>query len=167
MSEIVQVIESSNFALTRFELDPYCSHSSDYIHLQSLLARNEVLTRRVQDAALRCLPNAHIMLNAKPLLSHSIDQSSNKSSIFPLFDFPSEIIELIVRHTSGDAYALSEGQFTRLITDAQGKEGLARLIGTPPMNGYERGVRKDWLKRCRLWKWEMNGMGRHVGSRVW
>lgn len=47
---------------------------------------------------------------------------------FPLLELPSEVLQLIVRHCSGDAYALSEKQFAKLRTDVAGDDRAERML---------------------------------------
>jgi hypothetical protein len=138
-----------------------------------LLERNRLLTQRVEAAALRCLPCARILLNAKSpsdidTAQRAIESISLKTHTpyFRLLDLPPEVIYLIVRHTSGDATALSDAQFTRLRKDAEGKEGLARAIrrrrskaeawkvDRAGLGMAEMQLRDDWLYWGKWDRWE-------------
>jgi hypothetical protein len=138
-----------------------------------LLERNRLLTQRVQRAALRCLPCARILLNAQPLSdlenarmaieSISINQHT---PYFRLLDLPPEVLYLIVRHTSSDAIALSDAQYTRLRKDAEGGEGLRKAVrmaqsktkGWVSDESTQRALsmelRDEWLRSGRWDKWE-------------
>ncbi|KAI9636616.1 uncharacterized protein MKK02DRAFT_37216 [Dioszegia hungarica] len=138
-----------------------------------LLERNRLLTQRVEAAALRCLPCARILLNAKSpsdidTAQRAIESISLKTHTpyFRLLDLPPEVIYLIVRHTSGDAAALSDAQFTRLRKDAEGNEGLARAIrrrrskaeawkvDRTGLGMAEMQLRDDWLYWGKWDRWE-------------
>lgn len=140
-----------------------------------LLKRNETLAQRVQLAALRCLPRARILLNAQfpsPLETARAAMESvslrSHTPHFRLLDLPREIIYLIVRHTSQDATALSDAQYTRLRKDAEGGEGLRRAVrmtqsktrgwvsDADTMREIRRELREDWIRSGKWDKWENN-----------
>jgi hypothetical protein len=138
-----------------------------------LLERNRDLTTRVQLAAVRCLPRARILLNATRLSAVETARSAMESvslnthtPYFRLLDLPPEVLYLIVRHTSGDASALSDAQFTRIRKDAEGGEGLRRAVrmSKNKTRGWDSDadtrkelnaeLKNDWLKSGRWNKWE-------------
>lgn len=150
--------------------------------LPPILERNRILTRRVQRAATRCLPHARVLLNAKAPSSAMLAEQAIKSvgtstytPYFRLLDLPPEVLYAIIRHTSGDAQALSGSQFARLRKDAEGKEGLGRVIRI--MKSKRRGwyaedstmerdisleVRDEWLRWGKWDKWESEHNGNYT-----
>lgn len=147
--------------------------------IPALLERNRLLTQRVQQAALRCLPCARILLNAQPLSDletarMAVESISLKqhTPYFRLLDLPPEVLYLIVRHTSSDASALSDAQYTRLRKDAEGGEGLRKAVrmaqsktkGWVSDESTQRALsmelRDDWLRSGRWDKWERDTKAR-------
>jgi hypothetical protein len=156
-------------------------HHEVHDRLPPLLQRNRALTRRIRNATIRTIPAARIVLNAQPVSDEDMAKSiidqvaslsiSNPSAPvkrpFPILDLPREVIYLIVRHCSGDAYAFSESQFSRLRVEAEDREALKKLARAtqPRSEGTEdkleremskRQVRDEWLKRGKWDKWEVN-----------
>ena len=117
--------------------------------LSVLLQRNRSYTRRVQQAAARCIAPARILLNAKPApdpsaldiaqqviadvsqVTHDFHQPATPPSLlvkpFPYLELPPEIQYQIIRHTSGDPLALSDAQYARLRAEAGDREKLRKL----------------------------------------
>lgn len=150
---------------------------NEWQRLDRCLKRNVGLTRRAQKAALRCLPAARIILNDRFLagVRSSARQRSNKTNPpssaaahattphFRLLDLPPDLIDLIVRHTSGDATALSHAQYARIRIDASGKDGLRRVMKAAKDGKTARctvwgdtkvGSKEEWLESQGLSKWE-------------
>jgi hypothetical protein len=170
--DVVQGAESDH------EPDEPAQRAAELERLSGLLRRNRSYTRRVQQAAARCIAPARILLNAKPPpepsaleIAHQIiaDVSRRDTDLtllprsFPFLDLPIEIQYQIVRHTSHDPLALSDGQFARLRSEAQDREALRRMAdimdrATRRDNERDavRKVRDEWLKRGRWDKWECN-----------
>ncbi|WVQ77989.1 hypothetical protein IAT38_000070 [Cryptococcus sp. DSM 104549] len=139
--------------------------------LAGYMERNQLLTRRVKLAASRTIAPARVILNALPpsdsqTARRVIDEISSGRALppFRLLDLPEEVIHLIVRHVSGDPWALSEEQFTRLRVEASDRAALRRAcaVRAERMRGKgradEKGVmlelRQGWLKRGRWDRWE-------------
>lgn len=151
--------------------------------LPPILNRNSVLTYRIRKAAARCIGPARILLNGRPKITpveETVEQvirdvattngtgndtdSPSRSSPSRILDLPPEVLHLIVRHTSRDATAFSDAQFSRLRAEATDRAALTRLMRT--MNSRIRGkvweirgeavpeVREEWLRRGGWDKWE-------------
>ncbi|WVO12783.1 hypothetical protein L204_100391 [Cryptococcus depauperatus] len=145
-----------------------------HARLPALLARNSILTKRVRLAATKTIGPARIILNALPVSDEETakrvisDISSDQPSynFFRLMDLPAEVINLIVRHVSGDPWALSEGQFTRLRLEAVDREALRSwserrwelLRGKRKQEESEAilALQNQWLRKGKWDKWEPN-----------
>ncbi|GFZ48506.1 hypothetical protein JCM24511_06254 [Saitozyma sp. JCM 24511] len=147
--------------------------------LPVLLERNRVLTRRVRRAAVRCLAPARILLNAQPIVIDDLttarqvieEVSSNRTHLrpqpFPLLSLPEEVLHLVIRHTSGDATALSDSQWVRLRTEAGNRESLRRAARSlesklrraytiEERQGAGRELMEEWLMRGKWDRWELD-----------
>ncbi|OCF32157.1 hypothetical protein I317_07118 [Kwoniella heveanensis CBS 569] len=149
--------------------------------LPILLERNRILTSRIRKAALKTLVPARIVLNALPPSDEDIAQrvisdvsTGSTYSGFRLLDLPEEVVQLIVRHSSGDSTAFSDDQWTRLRREATDKDSLQRSIqareerlkarglgmGAGSMGDrderkeVDRQLREDWLRRGQWDRWE-------------
>lgn len=157
-------------------------HYQVHDRLPPLLERNRTLTRRVRRAALRCLPVATIVLNARPLpvtentarqIIEDVSSSYNPRTDgfnrtfrpFPILEFPEEIVHLILRHCSRDPWALTDSQFAqirRVAMDRNALKAVARVVKARretcvwgEEEAAERAVRDEWLQRQRWDKWEL------------
>ncbi|WVR00303.1 hypothetical protein IAU59_007446 [Kwoniella sp. CBS 9459] len=149
--------------------------------LPILLERNRILTARIRKAALKTLVPARIILNAlsptdEDTAQRVISDISNGSAYsgFRLLDLPEEVIQLIVRHTSGDSTAFSDDQWTRLRREATDRDTLKRSMQAreerlkgrglsmgPGLMGdrderreVDRQLKEDWLRKGKWDRWE-------------
>ncbi|TYJ57189.1 hypothetical protein B9479_002104 [Cryptococcus floricola] len=194
VTQIIDAIEESNFSLIEAGLLANASPPSDapdqavkskdeasvlehqvHVRLPEILKRNRLLTKRVRSAASRMIAPARIILNARPLSDAetarnvvSAFSASNPEAYnaFRLLDLPEDVIQDVVRHTSGDPGALSQAQYTRLRLEASDKKALK--TATDARNRMLRGksvydekgaleqeqVRAEWLKKGKWDKWE-------------
>jgi hypothetical protein len=152
-----------------------------YQRLPELMSRNRNLTRRVRHAALHTIAPARILLNAQPLsdedtAKHVMAEVSAVTSdsgftpmprSFRILDLPPEILHLVIRHCSQDPYALSNGQFVRLRTHAEGRESLRKLVklrkermvgiySKEEKKNKEKEMKDEWLRSGRWDKWEQD-----------
>lgn len=147
--------------------------------LPVLLERNRVLTRRVRRAAVRCLAPARILLNAQPIVVDDLttdrqvieEVSSNRTHLRPqpfrLLSLSEEVLHLVIRHTSGDATALSDSQWVRLRTEAGDRESLRRAARSlenklrraytiEERQGAGRELMEEWLMKGKWDRWELD-----------
>ncbi|WVF73126.1 hypothetical protein IAT40_007945 [Kwoniella sp. CBS 6097] len=149
--------------------------------LPILLDRNRILTSRIRKAALKTLVPARIILNALPPSNEDtaqrvISDISNGSSYsgFRLLDLPEEVVQVIVKHTSGDSTAFSDDQWTRLRRESTDRESLkwsiqlreerlrGRGLGIGPgliggrdeRKEVDRQLKEDWLRKGKWDRWE-------------
>ncbi|TXT10721.1 hypothetical protein VHUM_02226 [Vanrija humicola] len=180
-----------------------CSQQTER-RLPALLERNRILNRRVKDAATRALAPMRIILHALPppeqgdvneqdqleKLSPEAATGENDANpvapaqassepapleSFPLLRLPQELQLVVARHCSGDAEALSEAQWTRIITYAGERASLKRMAersrlalvdaATGPSRAarHERKAKmlevlEEWRTRHRCDQWESNPM---------
>lgn len=166
--------------------------------LPALLNRNRLLSRRIRRAALNIIAPARVILNALPpsdemtaqriisdVSSSSQLHTSSSGAVpitrpFPILDLPREVLQLVVRHCSGDPYALSERQWGRVRAEAgdrasaerlrKAREAYRRRAGVGGRGGVTMGskieeerveweVREWWLREMELDKWERDRPG--------
>ncbi|WVQ71538.1 hypothetical protein IAR50_001077 [Cryptococcus sp. DSM 104548] len=194
VTQIVDAIEEGNFSLIEAGLLANASPPSDapdqaskakdessvlehqvHVRLPEILKRNRILTKRVRRAAARMIAPARIILNARPLsdaetarnvISSFSSSTPEAYNAFRLLDLPEDVIQDIVRHTSGDPGALSEAQYTRLRLEAGDRKALKAAVEASKgvlrvKSLYEERdklgqVRDEWLKRGQWDKWEQD-----------
>ncbi|KAL1408980.1 hypothetical protein Q8F55_005797 [Vanrija albida] len=97
--------------------------------LPAVLARNRELRRRVMAAAARAVAPARILLHAEA------GDEASKAGAFPLTRLPPELQLVIARHASGDAGALSEAQWARVVRYAGDRRTLGAMPACPATGG--------------------------------
>lgn len=145
---------------------------SDQVHdrLPCLLLRNRDLTRRTQQAALRVLAPARVILHAQPASAETTAKhvlESPERVPFPLLDLPEEVVWLIIRHASQDAGALSQAQWASMRRYLLDRHSLGRMADVvrraergarraEEVRGRVRDVRMLWLAKGKWDKWELD-----------
>lgn len=141
--------------------------------LPPILERNRRLTRRIRQAALKCLYPARLILTARPRNDHETAQrviqdigERSTPDTFRLLDLPPEVIYHIVRHMSDDPFAFSAAQFARLRKYAEDRSTLQKAgesirnrlnkAGWSEQDRVKWEVREEWLKRGKWDKWELD-----------
>ncbi|KAL1408614.1 hypothetical protein Q8F55_005427 [Vanrija albida] len=120
--------------------DPSTSSGLAVNRVNALLRRNARYRERVRAAVRRVLPPARVLLTAMP---------RSGGAEFRLLDLPHELVVLVVRHASGDAGALSDAQWGRVIAYAEDPRSAgraARGLASSAANGAGmRDARAEWL----------------------
>lgn len=126
--------------------------------LYALLARNARYTRRVRRAVRTVLPVARVLLTARKGLEGA-------ECTFRLLDLPHELVVEIARHCSGDAVALNDVQWSRVIAHAADPRSAARvargLARSAANGGGMRDARAEWFANGGFF-WEHGGMREEV-----
>lgn len=141
--------------------------------LPPILERNRRLTRRIRQAALKCLYPARLILTSRPRnneeTAHRIIRDVGERSTtdtFRLLDLPPEVVYHIVRHTSDDPFAFSAAQFARLRKYAEDRSTLIKAgelirnrlnrAGYSEQDRVKWEVREEWLRKGKWDKWELD-----------
>jgi len=145
----------------------------------ALQKRNGKLMMRVRNAAARAIAPLRMILHARApteletaarVLEDTTVSDSPTAPHFPLLDLPVEVQLLVARHCSGDAYAMSDAQWARVLKHASDRATLARLAqrtsqaqarvanlgAVHDVKKYKaREVRDEWLAELKCEWWEL------------
>jgi hypothetical protein len=158
--------------------------------LPALQKRNGKLNKRVRTAAARAIAPLRIILHARAPTPEpegdgdgDVEMAASNTDVemadaaastsFPFMDLPVEVQLVIARHASGDADALSDAQWARLLSHASDRSAIRKLrertasaearVATTHVIGAQekykmrevRKVRDEWLGELQCEWWEL------------
>ncbi|WOO82765.1 uncharacterized protein LOC62_04G006251 [Vanrija pseudolonga] len=145
-----------------------------HTRLPAALGRNRELRRRTMAAAARAVGPARILLHAaEPAAPTTATTAATPATTtttttttpptFPFTRLPAEIQQAIARHAWGDAHALTEAQWGKVVRYASDRTTLGGMLACPPSAlGFDARVGlalTAWCERLGCAQWEKETRG--------